>query len=124
MQQAACHVVHLGCLVENLVSADHVEVHVHQFDDRAQAGHRCADGHSYEALLADRRIDDAAFAELFHHVARHAEEAAIVADIFPDQEDAFIAAHLIAHGLVDCLNIGCLSHKFSRPVRPCRRHTL
>ena len=40
------------------------EVHEHQVDDRAQAGDGGADAEADDRLLADRRVDDAALAEL------------------------------------------------------------
>ena len=50
-------------------------------------------------------------AEFVHEVAGHTEEAAVGADVFADEEDLLVAAHLFAQRLVDCLNIGCLSHE-------------
>ncbi len=110
VHQPAGHVAHARALVEDLVGADQEKVHVHQLDDRAQPHHGRTDGHAHKALLADRRVDHAALAELFHQVARDAEEAAVVADVLANGVDALVAAHLLTHGFVDCLDIGCLAH--------------
>ena len=118
VDEAAGHVVHLGRLVEDLVGADQEEVHIHEFDDRAQADHGRTDGHAHKALLADRGVDHAALAELVHQVAGHAEEAAVGADVFADHVDALIALHLFADGFVNRLDVSSLAHgcvSWSRP---------
>ena len=56
---AARHVERLGGGVDDLVDRLHGEVPGHELDDGLQAGQGRADADAGEAVLGDRRVDDA-----------------------------------------------------------------
>src|SRR6185436_4245580 len=80
------------------------------FDHRSQAHQRHPGGHAGESELRDRRVDHASRAELGFEPPGDLEGAAEVAgDVFPQQEDARIAAHLLAQRLADRRDVGELA---------------
>ena len=100
------HVAHRGRGVENLVEREQAEIHRHQLDDRAHAGHRRADAGAGEAGFRQRRIADPLGAEFGQQALAHRIAAAIAADILAHQEHAFVAAHRIADRLAHRVAIG------------------
>ena len=98
---SARHVEHLRGVVEDRVCSDERERPRHELDDRAQAHRGGADRHAGEARLRDRRVDDAALAELGQHALRHLVGAVVLGDFLAEQEHALVAAHLLAHRLAD-----------------------
>ena len=53
-----------------------------------QAVERHADGGADDAALGERRVDDAVVAELVPQALRHAEDAADLADVLAEHDDA------------------------------------
>ena len=51
-------------MIDDLVNGDEDKIDRHNLDHRAQPEHRRADRQPDEALLGDRRVDHALFAEL------------------------------------------------------------
>ena len=78
VDEATGHVVHARRLIEDLVGADQKEVHIHEFDDRAQAVQRGIDaGGGSGDLHAGRAVAGAAA----HVVAADAAIQRVVARI-------------------------------------------
>ena len=77
------------------------EVHEHQVDDRAQPGDRGADAEADDRLLADRRVDDPALAELALQAVERVEHAAVRADVLAGDEHVGVGRHLQLDGLVE-----------------------
>jgi len=106
----AGHVQHLGRVVENLIGRHERERPAHELDDGAQAVHGCADAEAGEPGFGDGRVDDTARAELLEHTARDLVRAAVFSDFFTHEEDAHVAAHLLAHRLAQCVSEFDFSH--------------
>jgi hypothetical protein len=81
------------------------EVRELQLDDRPLALPRRADRGSDEALLRDRRVEDALVAELLPQPLRDAERAAEVADVLAEQEDALVLTQRVAKRRLDRLQV-------------------
>jgi hypothetical protein len=103
---AAEHVVDLRRVVDDLVHRDDREVHGHQLDHGAQAGHRRPHPQAHEPGLADRRVDDPLLAELAQQAAGDLERALVLRDVLAHHEDALVALHLLAHRLGQRLAVG------------------
>jgi hypothetical protein len=58
-----------------------------------------ADAEAGEAVLGDRRVDDAAVAELLQQALADLVGALVLADFLAHQEDLVVAAHLLGHGV-------------------------
>jgi hypothetical protein len=95
---AACHIAHLGRLIDDFVHGAGDEIEIHQLDHRPHAGHRGADSKADDARLGDRRFEDAA-GKAFINALGHGVWAAVHDDVFADDEDLVIALHLLVQGL-------------------------
>ena len=102
----ARHVAHRGRGVEDLVEREQAEIHRHQLDDRAHAGHRGADARAGEAGLRQRRVANALGTELGQQPLAHRVAAAIAADVLAHQEHALVAPQRVADRLAHGLAIG------------------
>ena len=60
---------------------------------------RGADAEAGEAVLGDRRVDDALGAELLEQALADLVGALIFGDLLAHQEDVGVAAHLLGHGV-------------------------
>ena len=100
---AARHVMNLGGLVHHLVHGEPDEIAEHDVDHRTHAGHRGAHGNAGEAGFRNRRVEHALGAELFHQAGEHFERMARFGDVFAQNEDARIAAHLFGQRFADGL---------------------
>ena len=65
-----------------------------------------------EGGFRDRCVADAVLAELVHQAFRDLKNAARGADIFAHQEDAVVARHLLAHGLIQGFSEGKARYAF------------
>jgi hypothetical protein len=100
----------LGSVVDQLIGGERHEVHEHDLDDGAQAGHRRAGGHADEQPFADRGVADALRAEAVEQPLRGDVGAAGLADVLADHDDAGIALHLLGQRIVDRLPVFDLRH--------------
>ena len=116
LELAAGHVVHLGGLVGDLVHGQGQEIAEHDVDHRPHAGHGGADADAGKAGFGDRRVDHAGRAELLDQPAEHLERRAGLGDVFADDEDAGVAAHLLGQRLVHGLREGDLRVAGLRPA--------
>ena len=115
----ARHVARLGGGIDELVHRLHGEVPGHELDDRPQARHRRADAEAGEAVLGDRRVDDAARAEFLQQALAHLVGALIFRDLLAHQEHVAVAAHLLGHGIAQRLAHGQgHGRRRSIPARP------
>ena len=127
---AAEHVAELGRLVEDLVEADPHEVDEHQLGDGAKAGRGGTGGGADEGRFGDRRIENALAAEFAHQAFGDAERPApgvvlagraeAAGDVLAHDDDARIAAHLVAQRLEDRLAVAFLAHVISLDLRRWR----
>ena len=97
------HVAVLGALVGQLVHRERREVDVHDLSHGLHAGHRGADAGAGDGRLADGRVAHSLGAEVVVQPARDGVRAAVEADVLAHDEDALVALHLLAQGLVECL---------------------
>src|SRR5215831_3525382 len=67
------HVMHFGSLIHDLVVTAADEVHEHDFDNRTQAGHCCANARAKKTHLGDRSIENAFGPKLGNQAARCAK---------------------------------------------------
>ena len=102
------HVAHGGRGIENLVEREQAEIHRHQFDDRAHAGHRRTDAGTGEPGFRQRRIADPLGAEFGQQALAHRVAAAVAADVLAHQKHALIAAQRIADRLAHRVAVGDL----------------
>ena len=108
------HVVDLGCVVEDLVRANAEETDVHQVDDRAHSGRRRTDACAHKSGLRDWRVANPLWTELSDKPLGKSHRAAprvflvgppgAAGDVLAHDEDALVALHLLAKGLVDGLD--------------------
>ena len=104
----ARHVAHRRCGIENLVERKQAEIHRHQFDDRAHAGHCGTDAGAGKPRFRQRRIADPFGPEFRQQPFAHRVAAAITADVLAHQKDALVALHCIADRLAHRIAIGDL----------------
>ena len=104
--------MNLRRLIDHLVHRQRDEVAEHDVDHRSHAGHRRADPDAGDARFRNRRIDHALGAELLYQPRQNFERRARLGDIFADDENRGIAAHLLGERFVDCLGEG----DFAQPV--------
>ena len=71
---------------------------------------RRAHPEAHEAQLADRRVDHALGSELLQEPLGHLEGAVVGRDLLTHQEDAVVALHLFAQGLVQRFSVGDGGH--------------
>ena len=103
-------VVLLGGHGHELVPGDGDEVRELHLGDGPHADERGAGATADDRDLGQRRVDDPPFAELLLETLRHLERSAEGADVLADQEDALVAAHLLAEPVRDRLQVGLDGH--------------
>ena len=69
-------------------------------------GQRRADADAGEAVLGDRRVDDALGAEFLQQALRDLVGALVLGDLLAHDEDVAVAAHLLGHGVAQRLAHG------------------
>ena len=116
---AAGHVEGLRRRVDDLVDRLQREVEGHELDDRPQAGEGGADREAGEAVLGDRRVDDAPRPELVEQALADLVGALVLADLLADQEDVAVAAHLLGHRVAQRLAHRLVAER--RPLGNLRR---
>ena len=87
--------------VDDLVERQQAEVDRHHLDDRAQPAQRRADPDADEPQLRQRRVAHPLGPELLEQALGRGIGAAVAADVLAHQDDAWIVAQGIAHGVVD-----------------------
>jgi hypothetical protein len=105
LRLAAEHVAGLGDLIHQFVHGAEGEVEDAHLDDRPRADERRPEAGAHDGRLRDRGGDDALGAELFGEAAVLAEEAA-PRDVFAENPDAPVAAHLLEGGASGRLDQG------------------
>ncbi len=93
------HVVGAGDEIDELHLRDGPEPHV------GRAGGGADDGR-----FRDRRVDDSLLTEPLEETFRHLERAAVSTDVFAQDEDVFVALHLLQHALANCFQVRHLRH--------------
>ena len=106
---AAVAVAQRRRLVDDLIEAARDEVGELHLGDRPVAAQRRADADADDRRLGNRRVDDAHLAELLVQPLRHAERAAVGADVLAEHEHLRIAPHLFGERLADGFEVGQLS---------------
>src|SRR5262249_50444367 len=89
------HVVAFGRDIDELVHAQHEEVHADMHMDWSHAGHRSADRDAGHGVLRERRTENALGAELLHQAAGRTLDRLVVVGIETEQKDARVAPHLL-----------------------------
>ena len=108
--------MHLGGVIQDLVSAHAEEADEHELDNGPHAGGGRADAGTDEAGFGDGRIADAVGPELAYQPLgqlEHATPGVFLArpagtpgDVLTHDEDGRVALELLTERLVDCLNVG------------------
>src|SRR4051812_34769007 len=111
----------LGQLVHDLIVGRPNEVRELDFDHGHHAVQRHAHSATHDAVLAERRVDYAVFTELFTQAGGDAKYAAYLAHVFTQHDDALVASHRRAQGLVDGHHHVHLRHRYrSGATRPAK----
>ncbi len=105
------HVVDVRGVVDDLIEGEQGEVDRHQLDDGTQPGHGCADADADDRVLGDGRVAHALLAELVEQTVGDLEGATEDADVLAHQEDALVAAQLLAQGGAERLAVAQLGHQ-------------
>src|SRR5579863_1540732 len=100
----ARHVDNLVKTAGNEVDKLHLGDGAHTHDGRANRG-------TNDGSFRHRRINHTLRPELFQQAHVDFERASISANIFAEQENGLIAAHLFAHGLANRFQIGNSRHR-------------
>ena len=108
---AARHIARLGGGIDDLVHRLHREVEGHEFDDRAQACKGRAYTEPGKTMFGDRRIDHPAGAEFLQQPLRDFIGAFVFGDLFADDENAVVAAHLLGHRVAQGFAHGKCDHR-------------
>ena len=111
-------VAELPQLVHDLIEGGEDEVAELDLGHRLEAVHGHPDGGADDPALRERRIDDAGLAEFLVEPGGGAEDAAELADVLAEEDDARIALHLDPECVVDGLDDVPLGHGYE-PVRSC-----
>ncbi len=102
----ARHVVNLRRLIDHLVHRQGDKIAEHDVDHRAHAGHRRADADAGDARFRNRRIDHTLGAEFLHQPRENFERRAGFRNVFADDKNRRIPAHLFGEGFIDRLGEG------------------
>lgn len=97
-------------VVDDLVVGGAEEAFELDFGDGPHAGHGEADGGADDAGFGEGRVDDAVFAEALGEAFGDAEDAAVDADIFAEDDDAVVGFHFLGECEVDGLDEGEVGH--------------
>ena len=103
---AVIHVAALGRDVDELVHAQHEEIHADMDMDRPHAGHGRADGDAGHGIFRQRRAEHAFRAEDIDQAARRALDRLVIVDIETEDKHARVALHLLRHRLAERIDIG------------------
>src|SRR5262245_41884298 len=95
-------------LVHDLIEGARDEIRELHLRDGPIAALRRADADADNRRLGDRCVDDPHLAEFLVQSLRHAERAAVRADVFAEDEHFRIAAHLFDERLADRFQVGQL----------------
>src|SRR6476469_1333491 len=90
----AKHIAVLTALVGNLIHRQRREIHIHDLRHRAHPRHGCPDSRAANRGFRNWSIQNAPLAKFFEQAAGSTISAAIQTDIFPKQENPWIAQHL------------------------------
>ena len=102
---AAEHEADLRRLVDDLLHRERDEIRELDLEHGTHAGHRGADRRPGESQFADGSVDHALRSEALQEIARHAEGAAVHADVLPEEKDARIGFHGLREPLADRLRV-------------------
>lgn len=96
---AVIHVVRLGCHIDQLIHAEHREIHPDVDVNGAHPGHGRANRHTRHGVLGKRGVENPFFAEPLLKALRGSLYRFVVVHIEPEQEDARVALHLLRDAL-------------------------
>src|SRR4026209_492523 len=88
------HVAKFGGLIHNLVGSHQGKIHEQQFHHWPHPNQRRADAEAHETGLTDWCVAYPVGAKLIDQILRHTKDTAVMADIFPHEEHAWIDSHL------------------------------
>src|SRR5947209_13485620 len=100
-QSAPGHVVNLGGLVDDLVHGEGHEVAEHDLDDGAHSCHRQAHADAGYTRLGNRTIQYPLRSESVVEALGQLVDPTGTADVLTNQDDSFVARHLLMHRLID-----------------------
>src|ERR1700736_4638710 len=112
---ASHHVVHFGCLVNDLVVTNPNEIDEHDLNHRTQPGHRCSNRSSNKSHLRYRSVDHTLRTKFLDQTARCSQRATpgigqtevfpagCSGDVFPNHNNRWVAPHLETKSLVNSL---------------------
>ena len=91
--------------VRDLIEGAGNEIGELHFGDGPHSHQRRADRRADDSGFGDRRVDDAPLAESLEHAGGDFESAAVDADIFAKDEDAFVLFHLFPDALANRFDV-------------------
>src|SRR5688572_3693693 len=93
----------LRSLIDQLIHRQSDKVTEHDVHYRTHAGHRGAHTDARYACFRNWRVDDPLSAELFYQSREHFKRRTRLSDIFADDKNSWIAAHLFGKSFIDGL---------------------
>ena len=99
----ARHIERLGGGIDHMINGLHGKVERHELDDRLQAGHRRTDAQTGEPMLGNRGVNHPLGAELVQQTTAHLIGTLVLRDFLAHQEHVGVAAHLLGHGVAQCV---------------------
>ncbi len=97
-----------------MVDGLHGEVPGHELHDRLQPRKGGADANAGKAIFGDGGVDDTRGPELVEQALRHLIGPLILGDLLTHDEDAWVGAHLLGHGVAERLAHGHGDHHRAR----------
>ena len=110
IELAARHHEHVWRVVHDLIESDQRKAEGHEFDNRAQTDHGCADAESGETVFANRSVDNSLGSKSFEQPLAYFISAVIFRDFLAHQKNIRIARQFFGQRFVQCLTVSDLSH--------------
>ena len=111
VNRTAGHVAQIGRIVQYLIERDGVKAPEHELDHRTDAEHGGADANADKSGLADRRVNDASWAETIQQALSDLVRSMKLADFFAHHDDVGIALQFFGQSLVESFAIGDEWHR-------------
>ena len=103
---AVIHVAALGCDVDELVHAQHEEIHADMDVNRPHPGHGRADGDAGHGIFGERRAEHPIRTEDIDQAARRPLDRLVVVNVETKDKNTRVALHLLRDRLAKRIDIG------------------
>mmetsp|Transcript_9046 Transcript_9046/g.11787 ORF Transcript_9046/g.11787 Transcript_9046/m.11787 type:complete len:278 (+) Transcript_9046:645-1478(+) len=90
-----------------MINRLHGEIEGHEFNDWAKSAKSGTNAKARKTMLGNRRIDDAARAEILQQFTGDFVSALVFSNFLAHDEDGFVPAHLFGHGIAQSITQNC-----------------